>query len=90
MAGNKKGKKAVFNFEDSMQKLEKTVRDLESGDLTLEESLSSFESGVGLAKELRGYLEGARRRVEVLLGDDSDGRPVMEPYEEDVDEQEED
>ena len=89
MAGNKKVRKKVFKFEESMERLEKIVKDLESGDLVLEESLVEFEEGVSLVKDCRDYLEGAKQKVEVLLGNDKDGQPIIEPYEEDVDDEEE-
>ncbi len=93
MSGNKKRKKDVFNFEKSLALLEEKVRSLESGELTLEDSLKAFEDGVGLVKSCRDYLEEARIKVEVLLGEE-DGSPIIEPYEEDVededDEEEED
>lgn len=75
-----------FKFELAMERLEKTVRELESGKLTLEESIGRFEEGVKLSRELRDYLESARQRVEALVGEDEQGRPVIEPFEEEVDE----
>ncbi len=67
-----------------MQRLEKIVGDLESGELSLEQSIEVFEEGVGLVKKCREYLEGARQKVEVLLGEDPEGKPVIETFEEDV------
>jgi len=48
------------------------VAKLESGSLSLEDSLAAFEQGVGLVRRLSGTLDEAERRVEVLLreGDD--------------------
>ena len=37
-----------MNFEKSLKQLEKIVEDLESGDMSLEESLKSFEKGIKL------------------------------------------
>lgn len=89
MAKTKKGGKKAFSFESSMQALEAVVKDLESGRLTLEESIARFEEGMEMFRQCRDYLEAAKQRVEVLLGEDADGRPVIEPFEEDVDEDDE-
>lgn len=70
------------SFESSLQALEKIVRDLERGDLPLEESLELFEQGVRLSRECQERLNQAERRIEVLLRD-ADGRPVLGPFDED-------
>jgi exodeoxyribonuclease VII small subunit len=57
------------NFEAALQRLEKLVHELEDGDLALEASLSKFEEGVALVRSLRGRLDGARLRVQILQGD---------------------
>lgn len=54
------------SFEESLEQLEDLVRQLESGEKGLEESLSVFEKGITLAKELTGKLEDAKHKVEVL------------------------
>ena len=76
-----------FKFEPAMERLEKVVRELEGGKLTLEDSISRFEEGVKLARELRDYLDAARQRVEALVGEDRDGRPILEPFEEEADDE---
>lgn len=65
------------NFETSLAALEKIVRDLETGDLPLEESLKLFEDGVRLSRECQERLNQAERRIEVLLRD-ADGKPLVE------------
>ncbi len=67
------------NFEASLAALEKVVRELERGDLALEESLKLFEQGVKLSRECQERLNQAERRVEVLLRD-TDGRPVLSAF----------
>ena len=47
MAENQDGAKPVESFEHSLEDLEKVVRELEGGDLTLERSLELFERGAG-------------------------------------------
>ncbi|MDQ3087077.1 MAG: exodeoxyribonuclease VII small subunit, partial [Acidobacteriota bacterium] len=49
-------------FETSLKDLEKIVRGLEEGDLSLEESLKLFEDGVRLSRECQERLNQAERR----------------------------
>jgi exodeoxyribonuclease VII small subunit len=72
-------------FESSLAALEKIVRELERGDLPLEESLQLFEQGVRLSRECQERLNQAERRIELLLRD-SEGRPVLAPFDEDEEE----
>jgi exodeoxyribonuclease VII small subunit len=53
-------------FEESLEELEALVRDLESGDKGLEDSLALYEKGVTLAKGLAERLEEAKTKVEAL------------------------
>ncbi|CAN5449700.1 hypothetical protein BH20ACI1_BH20ACI1_21210 [soil metagenome] len=65
------------SFETSLKELEKIVRGLEEGDLSLEESLKLFENGVKLSRECQERLNQAERRIEVLLKD-GDGNPALQ------------
>lgn len=65
------------SFETSLNELEKIVKQLESGDLPLEESLKLFETGVKLARECRQRLANAEKKIEVLLKE-ADGSLVLE------------
>ncbi|HEV8590578.1 MAG TPA: exodeoxyribonuclease VII small subunit [Pyrinomonadaceae bacterium] len=56
-------------FEASLNELEAIVRQLEDGDLPLEESLKLFENGVKLSRECRERLNNAERRIEILIKD---------------------
>ena len=56
-------------FEDGLSELEATVAKLESGELTLEDSLAAFERGVGLVKVLNERLGAVEQRIEVLTRD---------------------
>jgi|GEM_PF-166534 len=64
-------------FESSLGELEKIVRKLEDGDLSLEESLQLFEDGVRLSRECQERLNAAERRIEILLKDES-GNPILQ------------
>lgn len=59
-------KENSVSFEKSLEHLEKIVEDLESGEKGLEESLSLFEDGVRLSKDLTARLEEVKHRVDVL------------------------
>jgi exodeoxyribonuclease VII small subunit len=58
---------ATEKFETSLKKLEEVVRRLESGELSLEESLKAFEDGVRQAAFCARKLNEAEKRVELLL-----------------------
>lgn len=68
-------------FEESLDELEKIVKQLEEGDLPLEKSLELFEKGVKLSRECRERLTNAERRIEVLMKD-PDGGIALEVIEE--------
>ncbi len=71
-----------LNFEEALERLEKTVDQLESGELSLEESIKAFEDGIELSKLCRNKLEKAEDRVKKLL-EKSDGGFDLELFEED-------
>ncbi len=56
-----------INFESSLQKLEEAVEQLESGDLTLDQALKVFSSGVKQAETCRKSLDKVELQVEQLL-----------------------
>jgi len=62
------------SFEASIRKLGDIVQRLESGELSLEESLRAFEQGVALARAAKERLDAAEARVEELLAVDAQGR----------------
>jgi exodeoxyribonuclease VII small subunit len=55
-----------MNFEDAMTRLDAEVRKLESGNMSLEESIASFEEAVKLVRVCNEKLESAQRRVRIL------------------------
>ena len=60
-------KKDTVNFESSLKKLEQIVAKLEDGDISLEDSVKSFEEGIGLVKERQKQLSSAELKVKKLL-----------------------
>ena len=64
-------------FEQSLNELQTLVERLESGDLSLEESLSTFEQGISLTRECQSALQDAEQRIHVLL--EQNGTLVEKP-----------
>ena len=58
-----------FNFEETMQKLETIVQELENGNLNLDDSIKKFEEGIKLSKSASNYLEKAEKKITVLVKD---------------------
>ena len=72
---------SLGGFEKSLEELEQLVRDLEHGELTLEQSLATFERGVGLTRDCQQALKSAEQRVEMLV-QNSDGSFETRPFRE--------
>ena len=73
-------------FEDELKDLETIVSQIDSGELTLEESISAFERGVVLVKALNHKLDEVERKVE-LLTRSAGGELRTAVFEESIDEQ---
>lgn len=58
-----------LSFREGMEELGRIVSALESNTLELEESLERYERGVALLRVLRGRLDAAQQRVDVLMGE---------------------
>jgi len=61
------GRLEDLDFASSLKKLEEIVKCLESGELSLEESLETFEEGIRLAKQLEAILDKADSRIQEIL-----------------------
>lgn len=68
-------------FEDLLGRLRALVERLEGGNLPLEESLRAFEEGMELCKRGSLILDGAEKKVEMLLGTGSGGAAATAPFE---------
>ena len=80
-ASQGEGAPGEISFEDAIRRLGHIVEQLERGDLPLESSLRLFEEGIGLARVSQRRLDSAERRIEELLGVDTDGQVVTRPFE---------
>lgn len=83
-----KAKTQSADFETSISRLAEIVEQLESGELPLEQSLTLFEEGIGLARASQKTLDAAEKRVEQLLGYDKTGEPIVEELDVDDNERE--
>ncbi|MGO4704109.1 exodeoxyribonuclease VII small subunit [Dyella sp. 2RAB6] len=70
---------APVDFEHSLDELEQLVARMEGGDLSLDDSLASFERGIGLYRHCQQALEQAELRVRLLL--DPEHPDSAEPFE---------
>lgn len=68
-----------MNFEEAIKKLESEVKRLESGNMTLDESIDAFEDAIKLVKICNEKLENAERRVRMLT-ENSDGTVTDVPF----------
>jgi exodeoxyribonuclease VII small subunit len=66
-------------FEDELKELEDTVARIDSGELSLEESIQAFEHGVALVRSLNQKLDEVEKKIEVLVRD-SQGELRTTPY----------
>lgn len=57
---------SIKDFEAAIAELETIVKQLEEGDLPLEQSLGLYERGVQLSRFCHARLEEAERRIEIL------------------------
>ena len=71
-------KKSTTLFEDSLAELEQLVEQMEQGDISLEESLKSFERGVKLTRTCQKALQEAEQKVQILL--EKNGQQTLEPF----------
>lgn len=67
------------SFEESIQRLEKIVADMESAELPLEDVLKKYEEGTRLVRFCSQKLEEAEKKIE-LLSKKADGTVELRPF----------
>ena len=74
-----KNEKKSVDFEQQLASLEALVESLESGELSLEDSLKSFETVIKVARECQQALKAAEQKVEILMrqGDELVSQPFV-------------
>lgn len=59
-----------ISFEETMQKLQGIVLELEKGTLNLDDSVKKFEEGIELSKKCNQILESAEKKINILVKTD--------------------
>lgn len=68
-----------LSYEESVKRLEKIVEDLESGSLSLDESIKKYEEGIALYKNCSKLLQEYENKVEIL-SKNQDGEIKLEEF----------
>lgn len=63
-------KKQGVDFESALEELEGLVERMEEGDLSLEESLKTYERGIELSRACQKSLDAAEQRIQILTEKD--------------------
>ncbi len=70
-------RKKALPFEASLKSLETLVEQMEKGDMSLEDSLKSFEQGIQLTRNCQTLLQQAEQTVQILL--EENGEALLKP-----------
>ena len=76
---NEKKSKENAGFEQALSELETLIEQLESGELSLDQSLKQFKRGVELTRHCQAILDQAQQVVEQLI--DPDDESSTAPFE---------
>jgi len=71
-------KKQGYDFEQSLTNLEQLVEQMESGELSLEKALETFENGIQLTRQCQTMLSEAEQKVQLLI--DNNGTLESQPF----------
>ena len=61
--------KNEIDFEESMEKLEKIAKELESDKLSLSDSVKKFEEGMKISQDCKKVLDEAEKKITILIDD---------------------
>lgn len=61
-----------MKFEDAIKMLEEIAKELESGELGLDESVSKFEEGMKISKKCVKMLDKAEKKINILINNDDE------------------
>jgi len=76
-------KKQGVDFEGALEELEGLVERMEEGDLSLEESLKTYERGIALSRACQKSLDAAEQRIQILT--EKDGAAEVDDLQPDED-----
>lgn len=68
-----------LKFEDALKRLEEIVRDLEKGDLMLDDALRMYEEGIRLSRKSLDILDNAEKKIEILM-QEKNGTKRVRPF----------
>ena len=68
-----------LNFEEAIEMLENAVKRLESGSLSLDDSIKLYEESMELVRVCHGRLDNAERRIRILV-EGEDGSVSDKPF----------
>lgn len=68
------------NFEEMIESLEQIAKELESGNLSLDDSVKKFEEGMEISKDCSRILETAEKKISILVKN-SEGNLSEEKFE---------
>ena len=71
---------AQMTFEDALRALEDVVRQLESGEVPLDDSISLYERGEQLRKHCQARLDAAQARIEKIVAGPDGKAAGVEPF----------
>lgn len=74
-------KKTPPSFEQALEELEHIIEQMEQGEISLEESLKSFERGIHLTRTCQQALRDAEQKVQQLV--EKNGTARLEPFDRD-------
>ncbi len=74
-------KKSEMSFEEAMSKLEAIVKELESGNCTLDDAINKYTDGMNLAKTCGDKLNSATEKVNKILTDNGELKDFEIPEE---------
>ncbi|MSR30009.1 MAG: exodeoxyribonuclease VII small subunit [Gemmataceae bacterium] len=68
------------SFESSLKELQEILKELENGQVDLEEHLRLYEKGVRLVAQCQDFLRKAEQKIVKLTGVDEEGKPRLKPF----------
>ncbi|BDR56076.1 exodeoxyribonuclease VII small subunit [Xylocopilactobacillus apis] len=77
----KKTSEKELSFEEQMQKLEGIVKQLEEGNLPLQESIDRFKEGVSISKSMEKTLSEAQKSISSIIDEDGNIKDFAEQAE---------
>lgn len=66
------------SFEENMQDLDQIVKNIESGKMSLEDTLKEFSEGMKLSKYLLSMLDEMDKKVEMIMKDDQNEIKIVD------------